>query len=143
MSPEITTNATTAPCLNPKYLRFPSTVKPATTLVREGVGIGLRVYSSGYDKITTGIITTTVNIGELPVVFSPDMTDLPISDRNIFEDDPEILAMTDEELTSAALSLFGSWADREDIGDDWLDEIRSHWHDHWEDRYGPDQELSV
>lgn len=50
----------------------------------------------------------------------------------LYEDDPEIAAMTEEELTKAALALFGSWADREDLK--WMDNLRKNWSDEEESK---------
>jgi hypothetical protein len=54
------------------------------------------------------------------------------------EDDPEIGAMTDEELVEAAETLFGSWADRDDIDDNWLENLHSGWEARLKELYGPD-----
>ena len=35
------------------------------------------------------------------------------------DDDPELLAMTDEEILAEAKAAFGSWADRDDIRTRW------------------------
>ncbi len=44
-----------------------------------------------------------------------------------YSDDPEVAAMTRDELTQSILSLAGKWANRDDINDDWLDNVRASW----------------
>ncbi len=53
---------------------------------------------------------------------------------NYFED-PEILLMSEDEIKVAVLAAFGAWADREDITDDWLDDLRRGWSDRLDDLY--------
>ncbi|HSW63407.1 MAG TPA: hypothetical protein VLH56_08865 [Dissulfurispiraceae bacterium] len=65
------------------------------------------------------------------------------NDRELYEDDPEIQAMTDKEIIAEARAAFGSWADRDDITDDWLDEIRAGWSSRLDELYGPDDEEEV
>jgi hypothetical protein len=81
------------------------------------------------DKIA---IRTTVFASGKPEVA------MVIIPRVLYEDDPEIVAMTDEELAEAAAALFGSWAERDDIDDDWLDNLRSGWDERLKELYGPD-----
>lgn len=50
-------------------------------------------------------------------------------------EDPEILAMSEEEIRAEVLAAFGAWADRDDITDDWLDDIRRGWSDRLDDLY--------
>ncbi|GIV66682.1 MAG: hypothetical protein KatS3mg054_0668 [Chloroflexus sp.] len=50
-------------------------------------------------------------------------------------EDPEILAMSEEEIRAEVLAAFGAWADRDDITDDWLDGIRRGWSDRLDDLY--------
>lgn len=51
------------------------------------------------------------------------------------DEDPETAAMSLAELRKIALAAFGSWADRDDIGDDWLENIRSSWDDRLDELY--------
>jgi len=55
-----------------------------------------------------------------------------LSARESFEDryirlKAEVDALSDEEYMAELESVLGSWADREDIGDDWLDKMREGW----------------
>lgn len=47
----------------------------------------------------------------------------------IYEEDPEIMAMTDEEILNEVLAMAGAWADREDMSDTWLEDLRAGWID--------------
>jgi hypothetical protein len=49
--------------------------------------------------------------------------DMPVTTRR-YETDPEIAAMTDEELLAETKRLFGAWAD---LDEDWRDDIWSRW----------------
>ncbi len=60
-----------------------------------------------------------------------------------FEDDPEILAMSDEELVNEALAAAGMWADRDDINDDSLSILSSGWAERIRDLYAADPDLPV
>lgn len=50
---------------------------------------------------------------------------------------PEIPAISEEEI-SKILASFGAWADREDITDDWLDNLRSGWEQRLKELYSDD-----
>jgi hypothetical protein len=63
--------------------------------------------------------------------------------RKIYEEDPEILAMSDKEIVSEARAAFGMWADRDDITDTWLDELRGGWENRLDDIYGPNETNSI
>jgi len=64
--------------------------------------------------------------------------------RNVFEDDMEIAYMSDEAIEAEVLAMFGSWADRDDITDTWLDDIRGGWDTRLDELYGTDEEnLSI
>ncbi len=52
-----------------------------------------------------------------------------------YSEDPEILAMSEEEIRAEILAAFGAWADRDDITDDWLDDLRRGWSDRLDDLY--------
>jgi hypothetical protein len=54
----------------------------------------------------------------------------------IFEDEPEIAPMSIDELRAAVEAAYGAWADREDITDDWLDNLRTGWNYRLEKLYG-------
>jgi hypothetical protein len=73
---------------------------------------------------------------------SPEIETRPV----IYDDDPELAAMSDAELVAAAKATFGAWAERVDIGDDWLNDLRSDMSAEWERRiagmYGPDDKIS-
>lgn len=58
----------------------------------------------------------------------------PVSRPDIFEDDPEIAAMTNEEIVAVAKALCGAWADRPDMDDNWLENSRKKWSDGWKER---------
>ena len=53
----------------------------------------------------------------------------------IKEEEPELAGMTDAEIRELALSAAGMWADRDDIDIDWLDDLRSSWHDRLDELY--------
>ena len=50
--------------------------------------------------------------------------------------DQDVANMTEEEIIRLALDYFGMWKDREDIGDDWVKEMRSTSIDRLERIYG-------
>lgn len=41
--------------------------------------------------------------------------------------DSEIMSMSPDEIKAEVLAAFGSWADREDITDEWLEILRQSW----------------
>ncbi|MEJ5202572.1 MAG: hypothetical protein WHV66_10115 [Anaerolineales bacterium] len=59
-----------------------------------------------------------------------------------YSEDPEILAMSEEEIRAEVLAAFGAWADREDMTDDWLDELRRGWNDRLDELYADKPENS-
>jgi hypothetical protein len=63
-----------------------------------------------------------------------------IPKNKAFDNDPEIAALTDSELMADINALFGAWEDREEITDDWLENMRRGWDDRLTDLYGPDKE---
>jgi hypothetical protein len=63
---------------------------------------------------------------------------MPKINPAFFEEDPEIMALSDSEIKTEVVSMYGIWADRDDIGDDWLNNMRSGWSNRLEDLYGPD-----
>ncbi len=94
--------------------------------------------------ITRQMRVLSFNSGELVTIFGADraMIELPIIFMDsgivtgsvmttprlpIYEDDPEILALTEDELRAEVEAAFGSWADREDINDEWLEDLRRGW----------------
>lgn len=56
----------------------------------------------------------------------------------IKDEDPETAAMSDKEILAEVRAMFGAWADRDDIDDNWLDDIRSTWDDRLDGLYGPE-----
>lgn len=60
--------------------------------------------------------------------------------------DAQIAAMSSEELAGEIRALAGAWADRDDVGDHWLDELREDistgWAKRIEELYG-DEDLSL
>jgi hypothetical protein len=66
----------------------------------------------------------------------------PVANPGNFEDDPEIAAMSNAEIVAAAKALCGAWANRQDIDDNWVENMRNQWSDGWKERladlYGPD-----
>ena len=66
----------------------------------------------------------------------------PVARPGNFEEDPEIAAMSNAEIVAAAKALCGTWADRQDIDDDWLEKSRKKWSDGWKEHlaelYGSD-----
>jgi hypothetical protein len=75
--------------------------------------------SSSYGKIA---VSTTVSSASsfYRAIVMPVIT-------NRYEPDPEIAAMSDEELLAEVKLLFGAWADRDDLDDNWRDEIWEGW----------------
>jgi hypothetical protein len=72
----------------------------------------------------------------------PTRTNMVIASNSLIENeiDAEIQAMTMDEIISAIEAQFGAWADREDIGDDWVERLRSESDDRLSDIYNPTQE---
>jgi hypothetical protein len=62
------------------------------------------------------------------------------SKNSAIDDDPEIAGLTDNELMAEIDAAFGAWKDREDITDDWLDNMRHGWDDRLTDLYGQNAE---
>jgi len=54
--------------------------------------------------------------------------------------DPEIAAMSEEEIAVTVRSLFGAWADRDDFTEETLEEMRHSWDDRLDQLYGNDPE---
>jgi len=52
------------------------------------------------------------------------------------KDDSDIRSMSEEEIIRLAFECFGMWKDRDDIGDDWVEEMRSTSIDRLEHIYG-------
>lgn len=113
--------------------------------VSSGTGFatgGTAVYPSQVFRTEGGMIPTWSM--KVSVASVNEQLDRP----QIFEDDPELAAMTDTELVAAAKALYGAWADREDIGETWLEDLRAADAAEWDKRlaelYGPDfPDLSV
>jgi hypothetical protein len=103
--------------------------KFATRFALSEVKTGGLSYVAGQDS---GMISTRM--------FSTNSGSTPMS--RMFEEDPDLAAMSDKELVAAAKSLYGAWAGREDIGDNWLEEMRAEDASEWDKRlaeiYGPD-----
>lgn len=49
-------------------------------------------------------------------------------------------AASDANLWNEVEKLFGAWADRNDLADDWLDQLRNEWDNRLADEYGIDGE---
>jgi len=50
--------------------------------------------------------------------------------------DQNLPALSDEEIKAEILAAFGAWANREDITDDWLEELRRGWVERLDEIYG-------
>lgn len=58
----------------------------------------------------------------------PNVAPLPVNARDVrYTNDPEILRMSKAEYIAAIEALSGIWSNRDDISNDWVDEIRSEW----------------
>ncbi len=57
----------------------------------------------------------------------------------VYEDDPEIAAMSRKELKAALEAAFGAWADRDDINDEWLDNLSKGWSLRFDELYGNEE----
>lgn len=68
---------------------------------------------------------------------------MPAKLRLIQYEDSETAAMTDEEIKAEVLAMAGSWADRDDIDDNWLDDLRASWDDRLEELYGDEPQNSI
>jgi hypothetical protein len=60
----------------------------------------------------------------------------PDDSVSLYTTDPEILALTRGELIAKISELGGKWAGREDINDDWLNDLRSNWDERLKRNYG-------
>lgn len=89
-----------------------------------------------YGMINPSVI---VSIGSATTMSIAVSSVLEIPEEDI---DAKIAAMSPDELADAIMSLAGSWSDREDITDNWLDELRADMTAGWEERlkelYGDD-----
>lgn len=62
----------------------------------------------------------------------------------IFEEDAAIATMSEKAIEAEVLAMFGSWADRDDITDNYLDDLRGGWGTRLDELYGNDEEdLSI
>jgi hypothetical protein len=80
-----------------------------------------------------------------PIVYWSGTSSMPniitmTSKNSAIDDDPEIAGLTDNELMAEIEAAFGAWKDREDITDDWLDNMRHGWDDRLTDLYGQNAE---
>ena len=66
----------------------------------------------------------------------PNVSLLPTNVRDIrYTDNPELLRMSKPDYIAAIAALSGIWSDRNDISDNWVDEIRSEWDKRIDDLY--------
>lgn len=110
----------------------PTTLKYTHLKSQSSTDVPLDIISCETEIRESDIIGSSL-AKELPLYFllinstDPKLSNMTPKPRMLYEDDPEIAAMTDEELLSSVKAMFGAWADREDITDDWLGEIRRGW----------------
>lgn len=57
----------------------------------------------------------------------------------IYEDDPSITSLSLAEISSEVMAMFGAWADRDDITDDFLVTLWNGWGDSLEELYNDEQ----
>lgn len=56
-----------------------------------------------------------------------------------YSSDPTIRALSREEIISEINAMFGKWENREDIGEDWLENIRRGWDTRLDDIFNSDR----
>jgi hypothetical protein len=72
--------------------------------------------------------------------FLSNRTSMAANKLDIDEEGLDFFSIPEEKLLSEVVALYGSWADREDIDDDWLDKIRSGWEHREFDSHATDTE---
>jgi hypothetical protein len=55
-------------------------------------------------------------------------------------DDAEIALMSESEIKEVVAAMFGSWADRDDLPESWLEDGRASWDDRFNELYGNNTE---
>ena len=66
------------------------------------------------------------------------------TNATVFEEDADIARMSDNAIAAEVLAMFGSWADRDDINETWLDDLRGGWDTRLDELYGTNEEdLSI
>lgn len=82
--------------------------------------------------VIPGRSTSGLIILDLPSFYSDRIIDMKIKSIFVKDEDREISLMSDAEIVGAVEALFGAWADRDDLDDDWYDEFRGTWFDQLE-----------
>ena len=83
-----------------------------------------------YKSQFNAMIAKDTKTSTTTIVWETYKTMAPVA---LLEEDLDLTTYSAEELSKLALEAAGIWADRDDITDEWLDELRKGWNTHLED----------
>jgi hypothetical protein len=90
-----------------------------------------------YEKIFSAILNSESKF--FVVASSSTSSELNMIPDKPFLKDPQVGFMSKQQVYDAVMASFGSWVDREDIPDDWVDQMRQEESDRLADLYAPQQ----
>lgn len=102
--------------------------------------IGAINVSSRFVDTGTGIPVHSIIKAVSAVTIESIRFNMEVTEPKVYDNDPEILALTDAQIKAEALAMNGAWVDRDDINDEWLDNLRSGWNERLDEVYGPNNE---